>query len=63
MERMARTIALTLLTAILISGSSGQWKNRRLTGKVIAKVTGEALPATSIVVAGTSMGAAASLDG
>jgi len=63
MERLARMIALTLLAALLVPGSTRSGETGKIAGKVTDKVTGESLAAANIVVVGTSMGAAANLEG
>ncbi len=63
MERLARTIALTLLPVLLATGSLTSGESGKIAGKVTDKVTGEGLPAANVVVQGSTMGAAANLEG
>ena len=63
MERTARTIALTVLAAFFACASLRSGESGKIAGKVTDKVNGEALPAANIVIAGTTMGAAANLEG
>lgn len=63
MERLTRAITLILLTAMispvpLWSGDTG-----KIAGRITDKVTGEPLTAANISIEGTTMGAAANLEG
>lgn len=52
-----------LLICILITSSAIAQTTGKITGKVIDKETGEPLPYVNVIIVGTHMGAATSLDG
>ena len=58
MKRFVYLVGLILLAQILYSQQKGT-----ISGKVIDKITGEALPSVNVVIKGTYYGAASDFDG
>ena len=55
---------VTLLLCILIAASAvGQTTTGKISGRVIDRQSGEPLPYVNVIIEGTTMGAATSLDG
>jgi outer membrane receptor protein involved in Fe transport len=63
MERLTRAIILILTVAIVAPASLRSGETGKIAGRVTDKATGEAVAAANIAIIGTTMGAAANLDG
>ena len=60
---MIRKISLLMLGVLLIAGSLNAGTTGKISGKVTDRETGEPLPGTNVVIVGTSLGAAAGVNG
>jgi hypothetical protein len=65
MKQPTKIIGFSLLSLILILNFQTTWAGQtgKITGKVIDTQTGAPLPGTNVVIEGTTMGAAADLEG
>ena len=60
---MIRKISLLMLGVLLIAGSLNAGTTGKISGKVTDRETGEPLPGTNVIIVGTSLGAAAGVNG
>ncbi|MBT2559328.1 TonB-dependent receptor [Hymenobacter sp. ISL-91] len=60
---MKRTLLLSTVAVLSLSGTIAQAQNRTITGRVTDRSSGEGLPGVTVLVKGTSTGASTGADG